>query len=487
MAAGFAEPLLSGRLGKLGGLTALYYDHYFVLDEETLQYESSSGSRRMKTYHLDELQDCVRMPNRRGNEFTFVFSGERSGPVWHIHVRAKTDELAAEWALSALRARDRLRERRAAAPAAARAALSSSGCGTDAGATAAAVGAGGVGAGPAADGTASAAARTAEAGSQSRTSAGGTSAGAPAPPRPPPPPPPPPPSGPPDATGRPQVLTAAELMKRHLARKASVKLVEQRDEILRACADILAAEWGTPAEAHAAYDELSHRMDALGLAVEEGAWGSRLQIAKKGGGSHFDAEQLALATRAHDRASALCDFTARSRQLQQRAAHLRALHAALEANPELARERRIERLHAALHAALRVYREVIHAASAAADERRFEQARISGSLQADGDDLLCALPCASHGAFLVVQDELASLRRENASSRRFRASRAHIIAQQAIAVHTDVQLQLEHLGKPTPHDVSAERAELEATCAELQGEAAAHGTAATDEADADGI
>lgn len=413
MAAGFAEPLLSGRLGKLGGLTALYYDHYFVLDEETLQYESSSGSRRMKTYHLDELQDCVRMPNRRmrtrctaprqlyraaptcvrlprrprrhahacvaslaragGNEFTFVFSGERSGPVWHIHVRAKTDELAAEWALSALRARDRLRERRAAAPAAARAALSSSGCGTDAGATAAAVGAGGVGAGPAADGTASAAARTAEAGSQSRTSAGGTSAGAPAPPRPPPPPPPPPPSGPPDATGRPQVLTAAELMKRHLARKASVKLVEQRDEILRACADILAAEWGTPAEAHAAYDELSHRMDALGLAVEEGAWGSRLQIAKKGGGSHFDAEQLALATRAHDRASALCDFTARSRQLQQRAAHLRALHAALEANPELARERRIERLHAALHAALRVYREVIHAASAAADERRFEQ------------------------------------------------------------------------------------------------------------------
>jgi len=115
------------------------------------------------------------------------------------------------------------------------------------------------------------------------------------------------------------------------------------------------------------------------------------------------------------------------------------------------------------------------------------QARISGSLQADGDDLLCALPCASHGAFLVVQDELASLRRENASSRRFRASRAHIIAQQAIAVHTDVQLQLEHLGKPTPHDVSAERAELEATCAELQGEAAAHGTAATDEADADGI
>lgn len=65
LSAGFSEPIISGRLGKLGALTSLYYDHYFVLDEFTLQYESSSGSGRMKSWTLDELQDCVRLPNKR--------------------------------------------------------------------------------------------------------------------------------------------------------------------------------------------------------------------------------------------------------------------------------------------------------------------------------------------------------------------------------------------------------------------------------------
>lgn len=109
------------------------------------------------------------------------------------------------------------------------------------------------------------------------------------------------------------------------------------------------------------------------------------------------------------------------------------------------------------------------------------QARIPGSLQVDGDDLLAALPAASHGAYLVAQDELASLRRENASARRFRASRAQIILQQAIAVHTDVGLQLEHLGRAAPPEVGAERLELQAVCTELQSEANALGPAGGEE------
>jgi hypothetical protein len=43
-----------------------------------------------------------------------------------------------------------------------------------------------------------------------------------------------------------------------------------------------------------------------------------------------------------------------------------------------------------------------------------------------------------------------------------------IIVQQAAAVHTDVQLQLEHLHAEVPAEVRAERAELEAAIAELQ-------------------
>jgi hypothetical protein len=80
MAASLTEPILSGRLGKLGGLTAIYYDHYFVLDEETLQYESALGSRRMKTYYLDELVDCVRVAGKRECSFARARAGRAPHP-----------------------------------------------------------------------------------------------------------------------------------------------------------------------------------------------------------------------------------------------------------------------------------------------------------------------------------------------------------------------------------------------------------------------
>ncbi|KAJ1631796.1 hypothetical protein T492DRAFT_993014 [Pavlovales sp. CCMP2436] len=273
-------------------------------------------------------------------------------------------------------------------------------------------------------------------------------------------------------------------MKRHLAMKQNRKIVEQHDEVLSAIADVLAAEWAGPAEALRAYGELSRRMDELGVAVEGPDWAVRLEIGKKGGGCHFSADELALAGRAYARTSALCDFAGRARQLQGRTLQLRALHAALDANAELPREKRIERLHAALHAGLRVYREVLLGSTAQADERRSAQARIPGSLQADGDELLAALPAASHGAFLVAQDELASWRREPVASRRFRACRALIIVQQALAVLVDVHLQLEHLERRVPEEVGTERAELEARCAELQAEVAA---IPAEDADADGV
>jgi hypothetical protein len=83
--------------------------------------------------------------------------------------------------------------------------------------------------------------------------------------------------------------------------------------------------------------------------------------------------------------------------------------------------------------------------------------------------LLRALSATSHGAYLIAQDELGSLRREkSAAARSFRASRVQIILKQAAAVHTDVQLQLEHLHAEVPAEVLAERAELEAAIAELQ-------------------
>jgi len=256
-------------------------------------------------------------------------------------------------------------------------------------------------------------------------------------------------------------LTPAELMKRHLRKKANLKLVEAREDLLAAMESLAAAQWGDVETALDAYDTLARQMDDLGLPVEGEAWAERLVISKKGGGSHFNDEDLALASRAHARASALYDFAIRARQLRQRAANVTALSAALEANPSLSRDKRIARLHEAVHAAVKLYRETLEAGAADADQRRFDEAGIPGALQPFGDQLLAALPALAHGAYAIAADELSSLRREAPSSQRFRASRVATIARQALAVHIDLCAQLEHLKHATPDAVSQEQAELE--------------------------
>lgn len=62
---GFGATVMAGRLGKKGGLTGVYFDRYFVLDERTLQYESSADSKTMKSFPLEELQDVLRIPSKR--------------------------------------------------------------------------------------------------------------------------------------------------------------------------------------------------------------------------------------------------------------------------------------------------------------------------------------------------------------------------------------------------------------------------------------
>jgi len=70
------------------------------------------------------------------DEMVFVFSGEISGPIWKIQLKAKNAEHAREWAVAALKARDELRQKaslgvRVDAAGAGRASASCA-CGTDA-------------------------------------------------------------------------------------------------------------------------------------------------------------------------------------------------------------------------------------------------------------------------------------------------------------------------------------------------------------------
>ena len=90
-----------------------------------------------------------------------------------------------------------------------------------------------------------------------------------------------------------------------LQRKANKKLVERKEEVLA----LLRAAAGTEVEGAEAAEGLLKALEAqadeLGLPITGEAWGERLQIKKKGGGMHFDAEQCALAAEAYARASSL--------------------------------------------------------------------------------------------------------------------------------------------------------------------------------------
>mgnify|MGYP003684015895 CR=1 FL=1 len=190
-------------------------------------------------------------------------------------------------------------------------------------------------------------------------------------------PPPPPPTPAARAVGRQAsapaltVASTADLMKRHLRRKANVKLVDGRDEVARllrrlADSDELAALLSAAAAAHAPlgggadargsnddggaaraaegaraqlvavedyFAHASAQLDGYGLSVEgTERWETRLAIARRGadgGGLHFSPDELADAARAHARLDCISDFVAASRQLAAKGAEVRAVASAL--------------------------------------------------------------------------------------------------------------------------------------------------------------
>ena len=94
-------------------------------------------------------------------------------------------------------------------------------------------------------------------------------------------------------------------MKLALQRKANKKLVERKEEVEALLQAAAASEIGGIEAAVDLLKALETQADDLGLPITGEGWGERLQIKKKGGGMHFDAEQSALAAEAYARASSL--------------------------------------------------------------------------------------------------------------------------------------------------------------------------------------
>ena len=99
--------------------------------------------------------------------------------------------------------------------------------------------------------------------------------------------------------------SAADAMKLALQRKANKKLVERKEEVHALLHAAASTEVEGVEAAVGLLKSLEAQADELGLPITGEAWGERLQIKKKGGGMHFDAEQCALAAEAYARASSL--------------------------------------------------------------------------------------------------------------------------------------------------------------------------------------
>ena len=99
--------------------------------------------------------------------------------------------------------------------------------------------------------------------------------------------------------------SAADAMKLALQRKANKKLVERKEEVQALLHAAASTEVEGAEAAEGLLKALEAQADELGLPITGEAWGERLQIKKKGGGMHFDAEQCALAAEAYARASSL--------------------------------------------------------------------------------------------------------------------------------------------------------------------------------------
>ena len=331
------------------------------------------------------------------------------------------------------------------------------------------------------------------------------------------------PTAPPAAAkpAAPTVVPFEEMVRRQLRRKANVVLVERREEVLEllgrlqhttwsreqlwptprveATLLVLADEGGDdgdgdggggdggavarlrlrlrgvgvrsdPESADASvqvlewWDEASRQMEELCLPLEgekEETWAERLAIPKKGGGTHYTADEVALAGRAYARVAALYDYARLSRQLVDAAAQLRRIDAALAAQKSLSRQQRLERFAKAQRDALALAERVEHELPQLG--ARFAQVRLPDTLAASLERLHAALPSLLNAALRIAADDYTGWQAEAAGKRRFRTPGCHALLH-AVLELAEEQRQRRRL------DLSAEEAEAMETLRQREAE-----------------
>jgi hypothetical protein len=217
------------------------------------------------------------------------------------------------------------------------------------------------------------------------------------------------------------------------------------------------------------FEGVSARLESFHLPLEcekDETWGSRLAIAKKGGGMHYSDEERGLADVAYGRVSQLYEYVTASRQLSSKAEQLPRLASTLAIQKALTTQQRLVRMATAQRQTIELLERLGAPGPLATWRRRcVEQGRLP-------DTLPVSLRLATLGLAAMLMDVLDLADEEHhhwgreptAAKKRFRTPRTHQILQAALEIATQ---QRDHpvvravMGaRPRAHDLARRIDEL---------------------------
>jgi hypothetical protein len=346
-------------------------------------------------------------------------------------------------------------------------------------------------------------------------------------PRPPPssPPPPPPmvhaaaapkpdaaplPPPTPGSPAAPTVVSFEEGVRRQLRKKSNVVLAERREDVLALLSELNEKTFPTPSPRPRVwvclrvpppsppsppspppskpvamslavrfqddslavvgwFEGVSARLESFHLPLEcekDETWGSRLAIAKKGGGMHYSDEERGLADVAYGRVSQLYEYVTASRQLSAKAEQLPRLASTLAIQKALTTQQKLVRMATAQRQTIELLERLGAPGPLATWRRRcVEQGRLP-------DTLPVSLRLATLGLAAMLMDVLDLADEEHhhwgreptAAKKRFRTPRTHQILHAALEIATQ---QRDHpvvravMGaRPRAHDLARRINEL---------------------------
>ncbi|KAL1496047.1 hypothetical protein AB1Y20_014676 [Prymnesium parvum] len=270
----------------------------------------------------------------------------------------------------------------------------------------------------------------------------------------------------------PSVVSFEEGVRRQLRKKANVVIVERREEVLELIRQVRTRTFASPPSPHVSlslsprgaavsarlsvepadasapvvawFSEVCRQLEALHLPLEceKGeTWGARLAIPRKGGGTHFSAEEQAEADAAYARVGVLYEYVSASTQLASKAEQLRRLseerlalcaRSALAVQSHLSSHKRLERFAQVQSQALALASRV--AATAAELRPRAAAARLPDSLGASLRLLRRSLAAMWRDVAALAAREYEGWRGEAAAKRRFRTPQCHKLLFEAAAL-----------------------------------------------------